>query len=75
MEPELDNWGVVELVYLAAHGDEAVAVLNLLDIFFSRCLCCDLTQHCLGGRWLQTHEGGSEKCVVVKRKGKGGVMD
>lgn len=50
MEPELDNWGVVELVYLAAHGDEAVAVLNLLGVFFSRCLCCDLTQHCLGGQ-------------------------
>lgn len=50
MEPELDNGSVVELVYLAAHGDEAVAVLNLLHIFFPGRLCGDLTEHCLGGR-------------------------
>lgn len=50
MEPELDNGSVVELVYLAAHGDEAVAVLNLLDVFFPGRLCGDLTEHRLGGR-------------------------
>lgn len=48
VKPELDNWSVVELVYLASHGDEAVAALNLLDILLSGCLCGYLTQHCLG---------------------------
>lgn len=35
MKPELDNWSVVELVYLASHGDKAVAALNLLNILLS----------------------------------------
>lgn len=48
MEPELDNGSVVELVYLAAHGDEAVAVLNLLHVFFPGRLGADLTEHRLG---------------------------
>lgn len=43
MEPELDNGSIVELVYLATHGDEAVAVLNLLNILLSGCLCGYLT--------------------------------
>lgn len=49
MEPELDNRSIVELIYLAAHGDEAVAVLNFFNILLSGCLCGYLTQHCLGG--------------------------
>lgn len=48
MKPELHNWCIVELVYLASHGDEAMAVLNLLNIFLSGCFCGYLTQHCLG---------------------------
>lgn len=48
MEPELDNWCIVELVYLASHGDKAVAVLNLLNILLSGCLCGYFAQHCLG---------------------------
>lgn len=48
MKPELHNRCIVELVYLASHGDEAVAVLNLLNILLSGCLCGYLTQHCLG---------------------------
>lgn len=47
MKPELHNRCIVELVYLASHGDEAVAVLNLLNILLSGCLCSYLTQHCL----------------------------
>lgn len=64
MEPELDNWSIVELVYLAAHGDEAVAVLNLLNILLSGCLCGYLTQHCLGGGFANPtwSVGGSERC-------------
>lgn len=49
MEPELDNGSVVELVYLAAHGDEAVAVLNLFHVFLPGRLRGDLTEHGLGG--------------------------
>lgn len=48
MKPELHNGCIVELVYLASHGDEAVAVLNFLNILLSGCLCGYLTQHCLG---------------------------
>lgn len=48
VEPELHNWSVVELIYLSSHGDEAVAVLNLLNILLSGCFRGYLTQHCLG---------------------------
>lgn len=74
MEPELDNGSVVELVYLAAHGDEAVAVLNLLDVFLPGRLRGDLTQHRLGGRAVRKNptEEGSEKCEVVGEEGGGG---
>lgn len=51
MKPELDNGSVVELVNLAAHGDEAVAVLNLLHVFFPGRLGADLAEHRLGGGW------------------------
>lgn len=61
MEPELDNWSVVELVYLASHGDEAVAVLNLLNILLSGCLCGYFTQHCL--ETMQTPHGAREERV------------
>lgn len=75
MEPELDNGSVVELVYLAAHGDEAVAVLNLLDVFLPGRLRGDLTQHRLGGRAVRKNptEEGSEKCEVVGEEGGGGA--
>lgn len=47
VEPELDNGGIVELINLAAHWDETVAVLNFFDVLLPRCLCCYFTQHCL----------------------------
>lgn len=84
MEPELDNGSVVELVYLAAHGDEAVAVLNLLDVFFPGRLCGDLTEHRLGGRAVcePTQEGArsarwSEKKRGISRRevGNGGKVE
>lgn len=66
MEPELDNGSIVELVYLATHGNEAVAVLNLLNVLLSGCLCGYLTQHCLGGRrW-----GGGGGCKHHTEQGK-----
>lgn len=84
MEPELDNGSIVELVYLATHGDEAVAVLNLLNILLSGCLCGYLTQHCLGGAGGCKHhveqekeprEGGRDKRMeksVMEWKDRGG---
>lgn len=66
MEPELDNWSIVELIYLAAHGDEAVAALNLLYILLPWCLCGYFTQHCLhrlaSGECKPHVEQGSERC-------------
>lgn len=76
MEPELDDRSIVKLVDLASHGDEAVAILNLLDILLSGCLCGYLTQHCLGGckpRAERREEG--ERVVRDKRMdgvGRGG---
>lgn len=49
MEPELDNGSIVELVYLAAHRNEAMAVLDLLHVFLPGGLGGDLTEHGLGG--------------------------
>lgn len=71
MEPELDNGSVVELVYLAAHGDEAVAVLNLLDVFFPGRLSGDLTEHRLGGRAVcePTQEGARSARRTEKKRG------
>lgn len=73
MEPELDNGSVVELVYLAAHGDEAVAVLNLLDVFFPGRLCGDLTEHRLGweGGCEPTEEGVRSARWLEKKRGIG----
>lgn len=68
MEPELDNGSVVELVYLAAHGDEAVAVLNLLDVFFPGRLRGDLTEHGLGG-CKPTEEGAKSARRLEKIEG------
>lgn len=73
MEPELDNGSVVELVYLAAHGDEAVAVLNLLHVFFPGRLGADLTEHRLGEGGAFGGEagvGGSDGVKVVGEKKK-----
>lgn len=76
MEPELDNGSIVELVYLAAHRNEAMAVLDLLHVFLPGGLGGDLTEHGLGGGgrgggWLQSHEGGSEECEVVREEERG----
>ena len=48
VEPKLYNGGIVELVNLATHWDETVAVLDLFDVLLPRCLCCYFTQHGLG---------------------------
>lgn len=70
MEPELDNWSIVELVYFASHGDEAVAVLNLRNILLSGCLRGNLTQHCLVK--MQAQRGAREEGVKgVRDKGEG----
>lgn len=60
MEPELDDWSVVELVYLASQGNEAVSFLNFLDILLSGCFCGYLSQHCLGECKPQMERGRRE---------------
>lgn len=69
VEPKLDNGGIVELVNLAAHRDEAVAVLNLFDVLLPRRLCCYFTQHCLGGHGKGAAVGGAGRRKAVKTKG------
>lgn len=76
VEPKLDNGGIVELVNLAAHWDEAVAVLNLFDVLLPRRLCCYFAQHCLG--WHAKGGGGGRSRTTKSSKNgtrKGGTRE
>lgn len=70
MEPKLHNRGIVELINLAAHWDETVAVLNLFDVLLPRCLCCYFTQHCLGGVEYARKGCNEEKKVIKTDEGE-----